>query len=87
MIELAVKGNNEAFLASGVKATLRLVGTFFASDYDENLKTPRDILVEDLQPISDGLLDGIHEKRDEVSDLFEFLTFLHHSTDIFSHIP
>ena len=70
MIELAVSGNNEAFLASGVKASLRLVGTFFDPDYVENLKTPRDILQDDLQPISSGFLDGIHLKRNEVSYLF-----------------
>ena len=72
MINLALQENNRAFLASGVRATLHLVGTFFDPDYFENLKAPKDILINDLQPISDGFLDDIHEKRNEVSDLMTF---------------
>ena len=67
MIELAILSNNQAFFDSGAKVNLRLVGSFFDASYVENSKAPSDILINDLQPISSGSLDDIHDERDEVS--------------------
>ena len=70
MIELAILSNNQAFSDSGVKVSLRLVGTFFDETYVENSKTPSDILQVDLQPIASGSLDDVHDERDQVSYYF-----------------